>query len=300
MIQIIPILIIAPAYMAGRVEFGVITQSAAAFSTAVAAFSLVVTQFQSISSFAAVLARLSSMAEAFEGAQTASSTIQIVESEGPVAYEGLTLSSPTERDLLLENLSATIPFGSRVLVTGANTSAGIALFSATAGDWAVGKGRVVRPRAGHILFLAQKPYLPPGSLRQALAPAGSEDKISDDRITSLVRELNLDHVISQAGGLDAHQNWGTISLRDQQLLAFLHVFLSAPRVVFMDRLRATLTSNEVRQILGMLTAASIGYVSNGEADDCRDLCDSVLDCKEGGRWTWTTSGSAPFGAGPIR
>jgi putative ATP-binding cassette transporter len=136
MIQIIPILIIAPAYMAGRVEFGVITQSAAAFSTAVAAFSLVVTQFQSISSFAAVLARLSFMAEAFESAQTAPSQIQIVESEGPLAYEGLTLSSPTERALLLESLSVTIPFGSRVLVTGADTNAGMALFRAT--GWRLG------------------------------------------------------------------------------------------------------------------------------------------------------------------
>ena len=44
-IQIIPALIIAPAYIAGKVEFGVITQSAMAFSTAVAAFSLFVTSF---------------------------------------------------------------------------------------------------------------------------------------------------------------------------------------------------------------------------------------------------------------
>jgi putative ATP-binding cassette transporter len=132
-------------------------------------------------------------------------------------------------------------------------------------------------------------------LRQALAPACGVEKISDDRITSLVRELNLDHVLSQAGGLDADQSWGTlISLRDQQLLAFLHVFLAAPRVVFMDRIRATLTPNEVRQILGILTAASISYVTNGEADDCRDLCDAFLDCKEGGKWTWTTGASAPY------
>ena len=56
MIQIISVLIIAPAYIAGKVEFGVITQSTAAFATAVAAFSLVVTQFQSLSAFAAVSA----------------------------------------------------------------------------------------------------------------------------------------------------------------------------------------------------------------------------------------------------
>jgi vitamin B12/bleomycin/antimicrobial peptide transport system ATP-binding/permease protein len=64
MIQIIPALIIAPAFIEGKIEFGVITQSAMAFSTLVAAFSLIVTQFQSLSSFAAVVARLSGLAEA--------------------------------------------------------------------------------------------------------------------------------------------------------------------------------------------------------------------------------------------
>src|SRR6201997_3820187 len=65
MIQIIPALIIAPAFVEGKIEFGVITQSAMAFSTLVAAFSLIVTQFQSLSSFAAVVARLSALVEAF-------------------------------------------------------------------------------------------------------------------------------------------------------------------------------------------------------------------------------------------
>jgi vitamin B12/bleomycin/antimicrobial peptide transport system ATP-binding/permease protein len=66
MIQIIPALIIAPAFIERKIEFGVITQSAIAFSTLVAAFSLIVTQFQSLSSYAAVVARLSALVEAVE------------------------------------------------------------------------------------------------------------------------------------------------------------------------------------------------------------------------------------------
>ena len=65
-IQLIPILIIAPAFMRGEIEFGVITQSAMVFTTLVAAFSLVVTQFQSLSSYAAVVSRLGSLLDAFE------------------------------------------------------------------------------------------------------------------------------------------------------------------------------------------------------------------------------------------
>jgi putative ATP-binding cassette transporter len=292
MIQIIPVLIIAPAYIAGKVEFGVITQSTAAFATAVAAFSLVVTQFQSLSAFAAVSARLHSMAEALDEAQAATSAIEIVESDGPLAYEGLTPSAPAIASPLVEDLSITIPLGGRVLVKGPSQAVGIALFRATAGLWGTGKGRILRPRGDGVLFLAQKPYLPPGSLRKALAPPANEGQISDERVLGLIRELNLDHILSQAGGLDSPQDWATlVSLREQQLLACIHVLLAAPRVVLTDRIQETLTSNEVSQILGMLSRASIAYVSNGAAGDHGDLYDTALDCKEGGAWTWTTASS---------
>jgi hypothetical protein len=52
-----------------------------------------------------------------------------------------------------------------------------------------------------------------------------------------------------------------------------------------------LTANEVDQILGMLSQASIAYVSNGAAADRGNLYDAVLDCKDGGAWTWITGGS---------
>ena len=295
-IQIIPALIIAPAYIAGKVEFGVITQSAMAFSTAVAAFSLFVTQFQSLSAFTAVVARLNSMVDALDSAQPPMSAIQIVEQDGPLAYEALTLSSRTNEARLIDNLSITIPFGARVLVNGTNPDAGIALFKATAGIWTTGEGRIVRPQARGILFLAQKPYLPPGSIWQMLAPPEREGEVSRDRILDLLRELSLEQVLSQAGGLDAHQNWETLtSLREQQLLAFLQIFLATPKLVLMDRIHVTLTSNEVRQILGMLSKASIGYICNGEDDSCGELFDAVLDCEEGGGWTWKMGESAPRG-----
>jgi vitamin B12/bleomycin/antimicrobial peptide transport system ATP-binding/permease protein len=72
LIQLIPILIIAPAFMRGEIEFGVITQSAMVFTTLVAAFSLVVTQFQSLSTYAAVVSRLGSLLDAFESKPPAS------------------------------------------------------------------------------------------------------------------------------------------------------------------------------------------------------------------------------------
>ena len=51
-IQIVPLVVVGPLFMRGRVDFGVVTQSVMAFSQLLGAFSLIVTQFQSISSYA--------------------------------------------------------------------------------------------------------------------------------------------------------------------------------------------------------------------------------------------------------
>jgi putative ATP-binding cassette transporter len=58
--------------MRGEIEFGLITQSAMVFTTFVAAFSLIVTQFQSLLTCAAVVSRLGSLLDAFESKPAAS------------------------------------------------------------------------------------------------------------------------------------------------------------------------------------------------------------------------------------
>lgn len=97
LIQIIPALIVAPAFIRGEIEFGVITQSAAAFSMLVGAFSLIITQFQSISNYAAVLARLEPMVAAMDAGAPSGKDgkIEISNEEGRVAYELLSEHSIT-------------------------------------------------------------------------------------------------------------------------------------------------------------------------------------------------------------
>src|SRR5262249_13547073 len=112
LIQIIPALLVAPLFIRGEVEFGVITQSAMAFSTLVGALSLVVTQFQSISSFAAVVARLGSLADAIEEMPSAAAgSIEVREDATRVAYEQLTLLAPGSNHVLLTELSVSVPRG---------------------------------------------------------------------------------------------------------------------------------------------------------------------------------------------
>jgi vitamin B12/bleomycin/antimicrobial peptide transport system ATP-binding/permease protein len=156
LIQIIPALMIAPSFFARKIEFGVVTQSAMVFSTLVAAFSLIVTQYQSLSSFAAVVARLSSLTQAIERSQIADSGVEIVEQEGRLPYERLTLLPSNLGGPLIKDLSLKIPSGGRVLISGSNRAAGLALFRATAGIGVARSGRIVRPPYEGVGFLPER------------------------------------------------------------------------------------------------------------------------------------------------
>ncbi|MGO8600401.1 ABC transporter ATP-binding protein/permease [Rhizobium ruizarguesonis] len=291
LIQIIPALIIAPAYIRGNIDFGVITQSGAAFAMLVGAFSLVITQFQSISTFAAVVARLSSLMEAIERSGTpADAGIEVVEGKERLAYEQLTLLHATNSVPIVKDVSISIPLGTRVLITGPAQDAQAALFRATAGISFKGSGRIIRPAADDILFLPQRPYLPTGTLRQILVRDERAGKIPDDRIVQILRELNLEHVLEQAGGLNTEQNWEILlSPQEQQLLAFINILIAAPQFAFLDRLDATLGLERLHTIMRMLSESSITYINNAETAALRDYHDAVLECSEDGGWVWTVN-----------
>jgi putative ATP-binding cassette transporter len=295
LIQIIPALIVAPSFIAGQIEFGVITQSAMAFTLIVNAFSLIVTQIQSLSNFAAVVVRLNSLIEALERKQPAPAAgIEMSKDDRRVAYEEVTLLSPVDGQPLLKNLSISIPFGSRALISGSNETGKLALFRATTGLWPSGKGRIIRPAATDIYFLAERPYLPPGTLREVLVDQKLEHSIADGQIRDLLHELDLDPVLVRAGGLNIEQDWGTLlSLGELQLLTFTHILLAAPHFVFLDRAGTALNSGQVRKILKMLSKNSITYINFGESDDLRDLYDAVLEIDELGTWRWRQISAEP-------
>lgn len=287
MIQIIPALIVAPVFFRGEVEFGVITQSAAAFALLVGAFSLIVTQFQSISNFAAVVSRLSSLQEAIEKSNLPP-VIEIADADRRLAFENLTLLS-SDGSPLVNDLSITVDAGTRVLVTGNSPAAGPALFKATVGVPMTGSGRILRPRRDDILFLSQHPYLSPGTLRQTLMHGGQKSsKGSDDRILQLLHDFGVREIIDQAGGLDVEREWSVLlSLREQLLLALIRIIIAQPRFVFLDRIDAIVSDDELKNILETLSRYSISYLNVGAGKSTIGAYDAVLNCGTAGRWTFT-------------
>jgi putative ATP-binding cassette transporter len=292
LIQIIPILLVAPLFMQGRVEFGVVTQSAMAFATLVAAFSLIVTQFQSLSSFAAVIQRLINLWYVIELAQTETmSGLDVREEDDEVVFKDLTLFSPSDKRVLVKDLSLTIPHGMRVLVTGED-AARDALFKATAGINDAGTGLVKRPPLDRILFLPERPYLPPGTLRQCLSTIHQATKNSDSEILDALDALGIGDVVSRAGGLDVEHNWDTmLSAHEQRFVSFARIMLASPRFAVManpGRDLDTLTRNRIFKLLKNrgITLITMGHLGKRERDDHAANYDGVLELGEGGEWHW--------------
>lgn len=285
-IQIIPALIIAPMFIAGHKEFGVITQSTMAFATLVGAFSLIVTQFQSISAFTAVVARLHTLSDAIEKTQrTPLCMIEVEESPDRVVFENVTMHSADWSRLLVSDLNLEIRRGSRWLVIGKDDAPKVALFRATAGVWGCGAGRIIRPGLDDILFLPERPYLPPGTLREALLRTGMEKVTPDSEIMAVLVKLGLEEVVSHANGLDTDQDWDDLlSIGEQHLLSISRIFLAKPAFVFLDRPGSSLPKSQISSILDMLAEQGIGVVILSKNGESRLRYDAVLEIKAEGTW----------------
>lgn len=292
LIQIIPALIVAPLFIRGQVEFGVVTQSGMAFAQLLGAFSLVVNQFQALSSYAAVVERLGVLGDAIDRVSPAvRHPIETVEDSDRVALEALTLHARNGAHPLVKDLSGEIRYGTRLLVTGPNQAARVALLRAIAGLWDRGTGRIVRPPLDKILFLPQRLYLPPGTLRELLLRTGIVRMGPDEKLLTTLDDLGLGAVLQRAGGLDAELDWqADLSLEEQQLMTLAQLTLAGPCFAFLDRPLSAYGSAHVHRALQQLYAGSISLVTLGEPAEAVGEYDTVLQLEANGEWTWKPLG----------
>lgn len=291
MIQLIPALIVAPLFISHQADFGVIGQSAMAFSTLVAALSLIVTQFQSISSYASVLTRLGEFAEA--ASRTAEHLdvpcIDCNDISDHFIFSDLTLRSATNgQRILIDKLNLSIEKGKRVLVYGPNKAAKLAFFRATGGLAVPGSGHIDRPTTENRAFLPENPYLPSGPLRDILIAAARDDSISHQEIQIVLRKVGLPDLLSSIDDIQTSRNWhAQFSLKEEQLVAIARVLLASPDFAILDHLSSALGSTTEKQILDLMTESGITYISICEEEPDPDYFDAALELNLDGTWKWT-------------
>ncbi len=287
MIQLIPALLVAPLFIQGKVEFGVIGQSTMAFATLLGALSLVITQFQAISSYASVVSRLGEFIDATEklSARRASAHIGITHGAEHVAIKDLTLLDPgNDSPVLIRNLDLRFEPGRKMVVCGPNRAARTALFRAIAGLHEKGSGTIIRPAPAEVAFVPEHPYLPPVTLRDIFTPDHPSGEITDERIHGILNDLGLASLTKHAGGLDAPQHWEDfLSFHEKKLVALGQVLLARPRYAFLMGLSAL--DETVRQrALDQMAANGITCVTFGTRRPDTTHQGGCLEIRDDGSW----------------
>ncbi|HUH40458.1 MAG TPA: ABC transporter ATP-binding protein/permease, partial [Castellaniella sp.] len=230
---VFPFIIQAARFFSKQISLGDLIQTAQAFGRLQDNLSFFRNAYDNFATYRATLDRLTGFNEVIDAAHDLS--LPPAREDGDrLALKDISLRTPTGR-LLLKDLDLEVEAGRPLLIRGPSGAGKTTLLRMIAGIWPYGEGEVTRP-AESSLFLAQKPYLPLGSLRDALhypnpvPPQPDHATVAEDR--EVLRQVQLGHLEDR---LDDVDDWGRIlSLGEQQRLAFGRLLLARPSAAFLD------------------------------------------------------------------
>ena len=275
---IFPLMVAAPRYFAKAIQLGGLMQIVSAFGQVQEALSFIISSYTEIAEYQSVVRRLSGFQERLNEIAADREAPQPIEIErrGPgVEVDMLDLNLP-DGQLLRPNISLAASPGESLLITGASGLGKSTLMRAIAGLWPFGRGRI-RVTDGRCLFLPQRPYLPLGTLADALVYPHSAREPPRDSLVDALRAVGLPELVDH---LDEEANWALrLSIGEQQRLAFARVLLARPEVVFLDEATSALDEAAEMTLYRVLRDASWRptIVSVGHHGSLRRFHDVVVD-----------------------
>lgn len=247
---ILPMIIAAPLYFAGKIKLSGLMQSANAFGRLKAALSSIIVNFLTFTQWRAAVTRLASFQDGLAAGKTTRPLLQVRRGEG-FQTRALRVCRP-DGEPLLPAADFDLVAGERLLIQGPSGCGKSTLLRALAGIWPQGTGEINYPAVGGVLFIAQKPYLPLGTLREALYYPRSPET-DDTALFPLLRLARLDFLGER---LDEEANWSQIlSPGEQQRVAFVRVLLNRPALLFLDESSSALDEFSEAVLYRTLTEA---------------------------------------------
>ncbi|KAF1024101.1 MAG: Vitamin B12 transport ATP-binding protein BacA [Paracidovorax wautersii] len=278
---VFPFILQAPRFFSGAIKLGDVMQTSQAFGQVQDALSFFRTSYDTFAQYRAVLDRLTGFLDATRDAR-ALPTIATEPLADALQITALQARRPDGQPLV-QDLSLALQPGQALLIKGPSGCGKTTLLRALAGLWPHAEGTVRHPEGAQTLFLSQRPYLPLGSLRAALAYPGEPAPGDDARIHAVLARVSLGHLAER---LDLATDWSRIlSIGEQQRLAFARVLFNQPRLVFLDEATSATDEGLEHQLYTLLRGelpqamlVSIGHRSTLDAFHDRQL---VLDGQGG-------------------
>ncbi len=293
---LIPIVIVAPLFMDGKIELGKVTQSMDAFAQVLGALTLITSNFEGLSSYLAGVQRLGSLWDdlddfdaeeeriAHEGQQHVDEVGQLVK------LDKLSVRTPDGTKTLVKELHFELAPKESLIIMGASGTGKSSVLRTIAGLWTNGTGAIQRPVLSELMFLPQRPYMVPGSLRDQLLYPYPDHGLDDAKIRDIIEKVNLADVLSRVdGNLDRVIDWtNVLSLGEQQRIAFARLLVRSPKYAFLDEATSALDEENQTLLYGLVRESGIGFISVGHRNTLIPFHNRMLLLQRTGDWDFKT------------
>jgi vitamin B12/bleomycin/antimicrobial peptide transport system ATP-binding/permease protein len=152
--------------------------------------------------------------------------------DGSLDVDGIEVRTP-DGESLVNALDLRLDPGDTLLISGPSGIGKTVLLQSLAGLWPFVSGRVQLPATRQqTMFVPQLPYVPLGDLRSVVSYPHEEGAVGDRDIQQALIQVALSHLAIR---LNDVKDWAhTLSVGEQQRIAFARILLSKPRAVFLD------------------------------------------------------------------
>ena len=253
LVPITPLLLMAPKYASGEMTLGDMMLVAGAFIQVQTALGWLSDNAIFIADWFGSARRVAGLHDLLDELDaTSARAAGIIIGESPddaIRIENLSIAL-SNGDTIIEDASVTIGRGEKVLFKGASGSGKSTFIRALAGLWPWGEGTILMPAGAAIAFIPQRPYLPPGPLREALAYPAGDHKATDAAMKSILSRCGLRHL---ADRLDAEEDWSaTLSPADAQRIGFCRALLAKPDILILDEPTSALDEPSQSRLMELL------------------------------------------------
>lgn len=299
---VLPFVFLAPAYFRHELEYGTIAQGMAATALLLQSLSLFLQFIPSLSLTSHKVARIGEIVEAFDALETTQEAGTFSHKADRIEFrqgreirlDGIDLKTPAGEQLIVSKLSVHIGLADHWVISGRTGVGKSSLLRLMAGLWCTGNGTVTVPAASEMLFLPQRPYMLPGTLREQLCyphvPAGQTDTL----LQSLLERVCLADLAVRYGGFHTVRDWARLlSLGEQQRIAIARALLVHPRYLFLDEATSAVDFITERSLYEALADSDITCISVGHRDSILSYHQHELRLLGHGRWQVRHLSNAP-------